>query len=373
MQSTHNRAVTDWIVQSWDSAGPRQWILRPLAGLYAGYMRLRRHCYASGWIKSEGLAVPVIVVGNLTVGGTGKSPLVRALVAALRRRGYRPGIVARGYGGNSTDWPVLVRPDSDPAEVGDEPVEHALLSDAQGVSVAPSRVAAARRLIETTDCDVIVADDGLQHLAMRRDIDIVVVDGLRGFGNGRCLPAGPLRESQGVLLKVDHVVINAPEQGSLERDRNSDACGQLQQQLERRLGGRAVQCWNSRLRSGTIAAADGSGRSIDVSTLNAQSTVCVSGVGNPQRFEAMLAGLGVRLTARHRFPDHHRFTPQDLQVSAGAQILMTMKDAVKCRAWFGSHPELAKRCWYLNVSARIDSDFVDAIVEKIQRHRVRPV
>lgn len=330
--------------------------------LYAGYMRLRRSAYRRGWLKSTRLSLPVIVVGNLSVGGTGKSPLVRAIVAGLRQRGYRPGIVARGYGGQASDWPVVVRPDSDPVEVGDEPVEHAMLSDAAGVAVAPSRVAAVNSLIESTDCDVIVADDGLQHLALARDIDIVVVDSQQGFGNGRCLPAGPLREATSVLNQVDHVVVNSLEQQHGEPAGNP-AIAELRDLP------RSVKCWYGQFVAGTIEAADGTDRTVQIDALNATASVSVCGVGNPARFEAMLRQLGIALSACHRFPDHHKFSPQDFDIGADAQILMTMKDAVKCRAWFGDHPQIARRCWSVPVACVVEPDFIDAIVSQLAAAR----
>ena len=166
--------------------------LLPLSGLYRAAVWARRLAYRRGWIERHRMPVPVIVVGNLTVGGTGKTPLVLWLCDFLRRRGVNPGIVTRGYGGSAADWPRMVASDADPFELGDEPV---LLARRSGCPVAagPDRVAAARKLLQEAGCDLIVADDGLQHYRLERDLEILVTDATRGYGNGHCLPAGPLR------------------------------------------------------------------------------------------------------------------------------------------------------------------------------------
>ena len=176
----------------WYSVNPVSLLLLPLAGLFCLVAMTRRALYGRGLLPVTALPVPVIVVGNITVGGSGKSPLVLWLVEHLRSMGYRPGIVARGYGGASRHWPRRVAADSDPREVGDEPV---LLVRRSGCPcwVGPDRPAAARRLLAESDCDILVSDDGLQHYPLHRDIEIAVIDGERRLGNGFCLPAGPLR------------------------------------------------------------------------------------------------------------------------------------------------------------------------------------
>ncbi|MCC9002187.1 MAG: tetraacyldisaccharide 4'-kinase, partial [Candidatus Competibacter sp.] len=187
-------------------------LLWPLSLLFGLVARIRRFLYRNNVLKSVGLSVPVIVVGNISVGGTGKTPLVAQLVELLRDAGYKPGVVGRGYGGQSTQWPRSVMADSDPVQVGDEPVLLARRCRCP-VVVGPDRVVAAQLLYETYDCNVIISDDGLQHYRLRRDIEIAVVDGFRRFGNAACLPAGPLREPPSRLREVDFVVSNGAARG----------------------------------------------------------------------------------------------------------------------------------------------------------------
>jgi len=315
-------------------------LLLPLAWIYTATIRLRRIAYEKNWLKSTRVSVPVIVIGNISVGGTGKSPIVRTIVDDLKRRGFRPGIVARGYRGRSDRWPRHVSVHSDPREVGDEAVEHAILSSAVGVTVGPSRTAAATALINHSDCDVIIADDGLQHLALQRDVEVAVIDGQAGFGNGHCLPAGPLREPVSVLGRMDHVIVN----GSSETDYVSDF---------------DVPCWSSQIKPGVIASADGEGRHISVEKLSSTRNVSISAIGNPERFETMLHGMGLKFVSSHRFPDHYEFQPRDFEKHEGVQFVMTLKDAVKCRRWLARYPEIASRSWYVGVDAELDANFLD--------------
>jgi tetraacyldisaccharide 4'-kinase len=291
-------------------------LLLPLAWLYAGVVGLRALAYRRGWLKSHRLEVPVIVVGNLTVGGTGKTPLVLWLVDFLRRRGRRPGIVIRGYGAAARDWPRLVPADGDPFELGDEPV---LLARRGGVPVAagPDRVAAARLILGRGGCDIIVADDGLQHYRLRRDLEIAVVDAARGLGNGRCLPAGPLRETASRLGKVDLVVCNG------------GPCA----------GGEIMT-----LEPGQLVSLRDSGRTRDPAALRGRRVTAVAGIGNPARFFALLRRFGLHLDERP-YPDHHRFTAEDAAGWPAGPVIMTEKDAVKCAAFAGEDH------WYLPVEA----------------------
>ena len=195
-----------WLEKRWYSTSTPL-LLLPFEWLFRLLVLLRRLAFRLGLKPSYALPVPVIVVGNISVGGTGKTPLVVWLVSLLRKAGYHPGIVSRGYGGKAERWPQQVRPDSDPQTVGDEPVMLAQRC-ACPIVAAPDRVAAAKLLLKHTKCDLIITDDGLQHYRLKRDIEIVVVDGERRFGNGHCLPAGPLREPQSRLAEVDFVIAN---------------------------------------------------------------------------------------------------------------------------------------------------------------------
>jgi len=185
-------------------------LLTPVSWLYIAIVSLRRLAYVSGVLPVQQVSVPVIVVGNITVGGNGKTPLIIWLIEYLKDNGFQPAVVSRGYGGNIKQWPQQVRPDSNPAVVGDEPVLIAQRTLCP-VAISPDRYSAAKALIETTECDVLLCDDGLQHYALNRDLEIVVTDGKRRFGNGRYLPAGPLRESIDRLKTVDMLVSNGRE------------------------------------------------------------------------------------------------------------------------------------------------------------------
>jgi tetraacyldisaccharide 4'-kinase len=278
-------------------------LLLPLSGLYCAVTGARRFAYRRGWLARERLPVPVIVVGNITVGGTGKTPLTLWLAAFLRNAGFRPGIITRGYGGRGKRWPCLVQADSDPDEVGDEPV---LLARNSGAPVAagPDRAAAGRLLLRQHRCDVVLSDDGLQHYRLARDIEIAVIDGERRFGNGRCLPAGPLRETVSRLQSVDlRVTHGVPQAGEL--------------------GMTLVPSGFRELISGRVEA-----RPTPVSGV----WHAVAGIGYPARFFGQLRALGLDIV-EHAFTDHHRFRSQDLAFGREAGVLMTEKDAVKCQGF----------------------------------------
>ena len=286
-------------------------------------MMTRRLAYAAGLIASQALPVPVIVVGNLTAGGTGKTPLIIWLTGYFTTKGYRPGIVSRGYGGSARQWPQQVRPDSDPAVVGDEPVLIAQRTR-RPVAISPNRLEAARALLQHTDCDIILCDDGLQHLALSRDIEIVVIDGERQFGNGRCLPAGPLREPRGRLRSVDMVVSNGHE-------------GKGQYLME-----------YSPLPLTSLA--EGQQVTAGLEQLAGKKVHAVAGIGNPNRFFSQLRHAGIDIV-RHVFPDHHAFQPQDLVFDDELPVVMTEKDAVKCRKF------ATRNMWYLPVAAEMSNAF----------------
>ncbi len=310
-----------WLESLWYGSNPLSLVLLPLSGLFRLVAGARRFAYKRGLLRSYKLPVPVIVVGNITVGGTGKTPLVIWLVEALREAGYHPGVVSRGYGGNAQAWPQSVGADSDPAVVGDEPV---LIAQRAGcpVAVAPRRVAAAQRLIEVHHCDVIVSDDGLQHYALRRNVEIAVIDGQRRLGNGHSLPAGPLRESAARLRKVDLIVING--------ESKADEC-------EMRLEGETA-------RSLCDAA-----HSRDLTAWRGGVVHGVAGIGNPGRFFDHLRGNGLQVE-EHPFADHHRYQPAELDFPDEREVIMTEKDAVKYRGFAGA------RHWYVPVTACFAAD-----------------
>lgn len=307
----------------WQSRNPIAWTLLPLSWLYCLVAAVRRVAYRGGMLVSHRLPVPVIVVGNISVGGTGKTPLVVWIGRHLRDLGYRPGIVTRGYGGAADQWPQRVGPDGDPALVGDEAV---LLARNSGcpVMAGPDRVASGLVLVEELGCDIVVADDGMQHYALQRDLEIAVVDGERRFGNGFCLPAGPLRERPARLAGVDLVVTNGtpPEGGGLW------------------MRMRAAQAVNLRDPS----------RVRPLEMFRNRQVVAMAGIGNPGRFFTMLQGFGMQIDGRP-YPDHHAFRPKDLARFGTTPVLMTEKDAVKCERFAGDN------CWYVPVSLDIHPAF----------------
>jgi tetraacyldisaccharide 4'-kinase len=283
-------------------------LLLPVSLVFRVVVALRRRLYRAGVLPSVRLPVPVIVVGNLTVGGTGKTPLVLWLVQALRRHGRTPGIVCRGHGGTASA-PRAVAPGDDPAAVGDEP---ALLAERAGcpVWIGADRPAAARALLAANPgCDVIVCDDGLQHYRLQRDVEIAVEDE-RGFGNGFMLPAGPLREPRD--RPVDARVINRPGEGAAPAPDT------------------AARTFTMRLVPSSLVRVADPGAAVALEEIRTKRLHAVAGIGNPERFFGTLARMGLRVTP-HPFPDHHRFSPEDLAYPECDYIVMTEKDAVKCR------------------------------------------
>lgn len=316
----------------WYRTAPPPLFLRGLSAAYAGALAVRGALYATGLRRVHRMPVPVVVIGNISVGGTGKTPLTAFLVERLRARGRRPGIASRGYGGRG-GAPRLVAPDDDPAEVGDEPL---LLNRQTGapVCVSGERAAAARRLVEA-GCDLVLCDDGLQHRALGRDLELAVVDGARGLGNGWLLPAGPLRENAGRLAAVDAVVMNG------DGPAPATAARVLRMSLE----------------PGPLRALRGDARE-PLEWLQGRRIHAVTGIGNPGRFFEQLRALGAEVLA-HPFPDHHAFTAADVAFGDELPVIMTTKDAVKCERLADA------RHWCLPVTARLSADDERWLVERI--------
>lgn len=321
----------NWLEKRWYSSNPSI-LLLPFEWLFRLLVALRRLAFRLGLMPSYAVTVPVIVVGNISVGGTGKTPLVIWLVSLLQKAGYRPGIVSRGYGGKAERWPQQVRPDSDPVMVGDEPVMLAQRC-ACPIIAAPDRVAAANALLNHSKCDLIITDDGLQHYRLKRDIEIVVIDGERRFGNGHCLPAGPLREPQARLNDVDFVVAN----GLAGR-------GEFAMSLE-----------EAGLRS---LANDGGVAIFD--EFVGQRVHALAGIGNPQRFFQLLRSRGLEVI-EHSFPDHHNYQPQDLDFDDALPILMTEKDAVKCRRFAN------RQMWYVPINAHLPEPIALRLLQMLKK------
>jgi tetraacyldisaccharide 4'-kinase len=313
----------------WQARSPVTEALRPLSWVFCLVARLRASAYRSGVLASRGLPVPVLVVGNISVGGTGKTPLVIWLVRRLQAGGRRPGVLTRGYRGGAARWPRPVHQDSDPRLVGDEAVLLARRCRCPVVA-GPDRVAGGRMLVWDQGCDLVLCDDGLQHYALRRDVEIAVVDGTRRLGNGLCLPAGPLREPAQRLEGVDLVVVNGPA-----------APGEWRMSLR---GDRAVHLGDPRTERPLEAFRD-------------REVAAVAGIGNPERFFAMLREQGLR-PREIPFPDHHPFCPEDFAGLGGLPVLMTEKDAVKCEPFLGHGDN-----WYVPVETLPEP----ALVTRLER------
>lgn len=319
------------IEKIWSEHGPVNYLLLPISLLFCFMVGLRRWAYRLRLLPSKRFAVPVIVVGNITVGGTGKTPVVIWLAQYLRARGYRPGIVSRGYRGHASHWPQQVRPDSDPWMVGDEAVLIAQRTQCP-MCVGPDRQAAVAALLRYSDVNVIISDDGLQHYRLVRDVEIAVIDGERKFGNGLCLPAGPLRESVARLAKVDFKVVT---------------------------GNGVDQVGNMRLIGETLVNLTAPEVQIPVQSFSQKCVHAIAGIGNPSRFFSALESLGFEVL-RHPFPDHHEFCAEEIDFNDGLPVIMTEKDAVKCRKFPREH------FWYLPVSAQLPTAFGNQLLALIQ-------
>ncbi len=323
----------------WQSRGLSAILLLPVAVLFAAVTALRRLAYCSGLLRREHAGVPVIVVGNITAGGTGKTPLVLWLAQFLAVRGRQPGIISRGYGAARTD-PRAVPANGAARDYGDEPC---LLARRAGcpVWVGADRAATVHALRTAhPEVDVIISDDGLQHYRLVRDIEIAVIDGACGYGNGWPLPAGPLREPVSRLDKIDAVIINGDDQHGI----------------------RHPQAMTMHLNGSTFHKLLNPAHTADATHFSGQKIHAVAGIGigNPQRFFDHLQQLGVQCTT-HAFPDHHVFRPQDIDFDDADSILMTEKDAVKCE------PFATGRHWALAVSAEPDTQLGELVTTRLTK------
>jgi tetraacyldisaccharide 4'-kinase len=317
-----------------DGSAPPAWA-RALSALYAGAIALRRGLYRRGLKRSAHPGVPVLIVGNLIAGGSGKTPLTIAVVERLRAAGWTPGVASRGYGRRDAGTARWVDADTDPALGGDEPVLIAHRTGAK-VRVDRDRVAAARALV-AAGCDVVVCDDGLQHYRLARDIEIEVIDGARRYGNGRLLPAGPLREPAARLATVDAVVFHGAPLTTMD------------------IGGpRFAMTLEGREFRNILNPP----HTVTPEALRGKRVHAVAGIGNPQRFFDHLRGLGLDFTA-HPYPDHHAFAASDIEFAGAEAVLMTEKDAVKCIR----HAD--ERHWALRVDAQVEPALGDFVLRKL--------
>ena len=315
-------------------------VLLPLTAVFALVAALRRYLYRQGILSSKKVPIPVIVVGNIAVGGAGKTPITLWLAELLKAKGMNPAIISRGYGGKAASSTILVTGDSDAAQVGDEPV---LLARRSGcpVFVNADRVQGALSAVHN-GADVIISDDGLQHYRLQRDIEIAVIDGSRGFGNGHLLPAGPLREPVSRLDVVDRILIQCARVGESGMP-----------------GDRATHFF---LAGETLhKVSDGSSRAL--SELAGKTVHAVAGIANPTRFFEQLERHDINVH-RHPMPDHAPIAAADVQFDDGVDVIITEKDAVKCKNL--SHEHL----WYLPVNVAFNDDedmqWIDALHGKLR-------
>lgn len=329
--------MANWFQKQWATFTFWHIILIPLSWLFGIVASLRKYLYQHGWLKSYRLNVPVIVVGNINVGGTGKTPLVIWLAEQLKLAGYKPGIISRGYGGSARQV-TEVLPDSNAIVAGDEAVLIAARTNCP-VFVSADRVSAGQHLLKAyPECNVIISDDGLQHYRMQRNVEIVVYDSVKGFGNGALLPAGPLRESKARLKTVDAIVSNG-----VDRRESSKCFNPITMQLV------ATDFYN---------LADVQKKANAKALTQQGSILAIAGIGNPQRFFDQLSNLGLQFESR-AYADHYVFQAQDFEQVSANVILMTEKDAVKCRAFTQTN------FWVLPMSAEVNDGLMPIVLNKL--------
>lgn len=325
----------DFIQRAWQHKNAFFYlVLIPISWVFAALTALRRWAYDIGLLPSQALPVPVVVVGNINVGGSGKTPVVIWLVAELKRRGFSPGVISRGYGANNAQ-PTSVHKDSLAAQVGDEPLLIARRSDCP-VWVGKCRVAAGNALLQAhPECDIVISDDGLQHYHLRRSLEIAVVDS-QSIGTQYLLPAGPLREPQSRLNAVDAVICNGVDA--------------LDGAFEMQLQGHGFYNLLNPTQQATVA--DFKGRSVKA----------VAGIGKPERFFKSLTRLGLVFDGLS-FEDHYAFTAEDLESISCEALVMTEKDAVKCQAFAKAH------YWVLPVDAVMEATLLPALLTKLEEFK----
>lgn len=333
--------IEHWFNRIWYQDSAWVYFLLPLSRLYLFLITKNKERYINGSKSVHAMRVPVIIVGNITVGGTGKTPVVIGLIEHLRQKGWKVGVISRGYGGRSTHYPLKVNAAISPILSGDEP---RMIFDRTGVAIVvdPDRVRGARYLLNQDAVDIIISDDGLQHSALKRDIEIVVVDGQRLFGNFHCLPAGPLREPIQRIEQVDFVLVNGDPQWVFPVPYNLV----------------------NLIPTGFIALKPHL-KTFSLEDFKAQfpKVHAVAGIGNPSRFFATLVSLGIEVI-EHSFPDHHLYSSTDFNFSDNYPVVMTEKDAVKCTAFAQDN------WWYLAVTAQLEPRFLTELDNRLSTKRV---
>ena len=333
-----NGSLQNWLNRIW--YGQSRWYrpLLPFSWLYGVITKFRRRLYRKGILRTHDVPVPVVVIGNITAGGTGKTPLTIWLADQLQRHGWRPGVVTRGYGAKPGRVPVQVSDDSNVKVVGDEALLMAKRLNCP-VFVHPDRVAAARAVAEFGS-DVVIADDGLQHYRLRRDYEVAVIDGGRAFGNGKLLPAGPLREPIARLDAVDKVLV--------QRERGDGRV--LRRKADRaEIDFRLVPIGACSLHTD---------ETVDLQRFDGETVHAVAGIGNPDRFFRMLEAHGLQVI-EHPLPDHASISQADISFYDNLDVVLTEKDAVKCRQLD------TERCWYVPVAVEFGEARESFLIESL--------
>ena len=341
------------IVDTWYGDTAISW-LKPVSAIFSFLSKSRRNRYLTGKKKAYRTSAPLIVVGNITIGGTGKTPLIVYLARQLLHAGYQPGIISRGYGSKAPSYPFSVNIDTPVKHSGDEALLIARNTECP-VVIGADRSAAAKSLEQHHDCNVILSDDGMQHYALARDIEIAVVDGLRGFGNGELLPAGPLREKPERLDDVDYIIFNGESKLSFNKPnfvmtlKPRDLCHLLSGEvfpIQYAIEGMA----KSKVENQNVNK---------TATIEKHKVHAVAGIGNPERFFSSLCDCGFDIIT-HVFDDHHEYTLQDIIFDDEREVIMTEKDAMKCMAFS------RKTDWYLRVDAIINKNFIDSLLAQLK-------
>ncbi|WP_201551823.1 tetraacyldisaccharide 4'-kinase [Psychrobacter fjordensis] len=362
-------SIETTVTRAWQRQALWLWLLLPISWLYGLITMLRRQAYRIGLLSSYRAPIPIMVIGNISVGGSGKTPLIIALVNELQARGVKVGVISRGYGGDTSQMPALVNLDSLPNVVGDEPCLIVNMTGA-AMAVCPNRQQAVNTLLDAyPDVQLIIADDGLQHYALQRDIEWIVVDSARGFGNKQLLPTGFLREPMSRLKGANVIYHEKLETGAVDQDNDTLL---LANRLTMHLMPDKLQrLWQLKL---TDARATDSKVKIDMPEKGSQ-VYAVSGIGYPQRFFDTLDSIGFDVIG-HPYPDHYDFSLAELLQYRDDPIVITSKDAVKIRALLveyiskqalsNEYEELVSRLWVLPVTAVLSDSCYDNLDEQLK-------
>ena len=359
------------VTRAWQRQAVWLWLLLPISWLYGFITFLRRQAYKAGLLSSYRAPIPVMVIGNISVGGSGKTPLIIALVSYLQKKGVKVGIISRGYGGDTSQMPALVSATSLPHIVGDEPCLIAHMTGT-AIAVCPDRQQAIATLLKAEpDLQLIIADDGLQHYALQRDIEWIVVDAARGFGNKQLLPTGFLREPMSRLEGANVIYHEKPSTDSTRTSRSSNKI-QSTDRLTMHLQADELQrLWNHTSSTAQLNS---------VKPTNNSRVHAVSGIGYPQRFFDTLESIGFEVIG-HPYPDHYDFSLAELLRYGDYPIIVTSKDAVKISALLvdytatqalnDEYVELVSRLWVLPVTAVLSENNYHNLDEQLKALGIR--